>query len=64
MFFKVKHYQKQTKYYLTDKAKNALQVIGVISLFLGVWALCGVVFRYDLDIAQIVQNFIINLIKG
>jgi hypothetical protein len=64
MFFKVRHYQKQTKYYLTDKAKNVLQIAGVVLAFWGVWALAGLVYRYDLDIAQIVQNIIINLMKG
>jgi hypothetical protein len=59
MFFKVKHYQKKyTKYYLNDKAKDALQITGVIALFLGVWFLAGIVYRYDLDVAQIVQNII------
>jgi hypothetical protein len=59
MFFKVKHYQKKyTKYYLNDKAKDALQITGVIMLFLGVWFLAGVNYHYDLDIPQIVQNII------
>jgi hypothetical protein len=41
-----------------------LQIAGVVLAFWGVWALAGLVYRYDLDIAQIVQNIIINLMKG
>lgn len=62
MFFKVRHYQKQTKYYLTDKAKKAIYVVGVISAFLGVWFLGGLVFRYDINIPEIVQNYISTII--
>lgn len=62
MFFKVRHYQKQTKYYLTDKAKNVIYCVGVISAFLGVWFLGGLVFRYDINIPEIVQNYISTII--
>ncbi len=41
MFFKVKHYQKRTKYYLSDKAKEFIVFVLVFGFMVLLFGIAG-----------------------
>lgn len=62
MFFKVKHYQKKyTKYYLNDRGKDILLLLGAYGVFMALGAIAGYIYEHNIDLAQVIQGYIIKL---